>query len=126
MLIYSVQFSLLGVQFIAADVFHFQITDFNGVPIKNPLIYGVGTATLNQIETNSTCTTPDCQARAENPVTYLTVAATYAWNIFMLIAGLQIFQFLYQIGVPIIFVMMFVALYLFLLVRTMMGFIRGI
>lgn len=131
MLVYSISFSLLGTQYIVADVFHVQMTDFNGNPIKNILITGVGQqsngqGTLNNIYNNSTCTTPTCQNKAENPLTYLTVAATYAWNIFMLISGLYVFQFLYQLGVPIIFMMGFIALYLFFLVRSMMGWIRGI
>ena len=131
MLVYSISFSLLGTQYIVADVFHVQMTDFNGNPIKNVLITGVGQqsngqSTLNAIYTNSTCTTPTCQNKAESATTYLLVAATYAWNIFMLISGLYVFQFLYQLGVPIIFMMGFIALYLFFLVRSMMGWIRGI
>lgn len=126
MLMYSLSFSILGVQYIAADVFHKQITDFNGHPIKNILINGVGTSTLNFIMTNSTCTTKTCQQTAENPITYLTVAAQYAWSIFMLITGLYIFQFAYQLGIPLIFMMGFIALYLILLVRSMMAWIRGI
>ena len=132
MFMYSVQFALLGTQFIVADVFHVQLTDFNGIPMKNILINGVGQqtnsnqGTLNSIYNNSTCTTPTCQQKAENPITYLLVAATYAWNIFMLIAGLYVFQFLAQMGVPLIYMMGFIALYLFLLVRSMIGWVRGI
>ena len=131
MFMYCVSFSILGVQFIVADVFHVQVTDFNGNPIKNILITGVGQqsngqSTLNNIYNNSTCTTPTCQNKAENPLTYLTVAAQYAWNLFMLIAGLYVFQFLYQLGVPLIYMAGFIAVYLILLVRSMMGWLRGI
>ena len=126
MLMYSLSFSLLGMQFVLADVFHTQLTNFQGQPIKNILITGVGTATLNSIEGQSTCTTATCKAQAVNPVTYLQIAAQYAWNIFMLIAGLYIFQFLFDLGVPLIFMSGFIALYLFLLIRSMMGWIRGI
>ena len=131
MLVYAISFSLLCVQYIVADVFHFTMTDFNGNPIKNVLITGVGQqsngqSTLNNIYNNSTCTTTLCQQKAESATTYLLVADTYAWNIFMLISGLYVFQFLYQLGVPIIFMMGFIALYLFFLVRSMMGWIRGI
>lgn len=117
---------MLGVQFIVADVFHRQMTDFNGIPIKNVLITGVGQTTLNTIETNATCTTSTCHNNATNPITYLVFAAQYAWMIFMLISGLYIFQFLFQLGVPLIFMFGFIAIYLFLLVRSMMGWIRGI
>lgn len=126
MFVYSISFSMLGVQYIAADVFHLQITDFNGNPIKNVLINGINVGTLNAIQGNSTCTTNTCHNNAVNPVTYLAVAAQYAWNIFLLISGLYIFSFLYQLGVPLIFMSGFIAMYLFLLVRSMMGWIRGI
>ena len=126
MFVYSLSFSMLGVQFIAADVFHVQMTDFNGNPIHNVLVSGVGTSTLNKIQVNATCTTDTCRGQATSPITYLQVAAAYAWDLFMLIMGLQIFVFLLQMGVPDIFVAIFVALYLFLLLRSLMGWLRGI
>lgn len=123
---YAISFALLGGQFVIADVFHTELTDFNGNPMKNILINGVGTATLNTIEVESTNTTDAAKAQATSPVNYLGVAALYAWNIFMLISGFYVFQFLFQLGVPLIFMSGFIALYMFLLIRTMMGFIRGI
>lgn len=126
MFVYSLSFSMLGVQFIAADVFHIQMTDFNGNPIHNVLISGVGTSTLNKIQVNATCTTDTCRSEATSPITYLQVAAAYAWDLFTLIMGLQIFIFLLQMGVPAIFVAIFITLYLFLLLRSLMGWLRGI
>ena len=126
MLVYSLSFSMLGIQFVLADVFHTQITNFQGQPMKNVLINGIGTTTLNTIAVNGTCTTDQCHANAVNPITYLSVAAQYAWDIFLLVSGLYIFNFIFQLGVPLIFMSGFIALYLFLLVRTMIGWVRGI
>ena len=126
MFVYALSFSVLGIQFILADVFHTQLTNFQGQPIKNTVITGIGTNTLNQIAGNATCTTNNCRSQATNPVTYLQVAAAYAWDLFMLIMGLYIFQFLFDLGVPLIFMYGFIALYLFLLVRSLMGWLRGI
>ena len=126
MFVYSLSFSMLGRQFVLEDVFHTQITNFQGQPMKNILINGVGTTTLNSIEVNATCSTAQCHANTVNPVTYLAVAAQYAWDIFLLISGLYIFNFIAQLGVPLIFMSGFIALYLFLLVRTMIGWVRGI
>ncbi len=120
------EFALLGGQFVIADVFHTQLTDFNGNPIKNTLVTGTGTATLNTIQVNATCTTTACRSLATNPITYLQVAAAYAWDLFMLIMGLGVFQFLFQLGVPLIFLSGFIAMYLFLLIRSLMGWLRGI
>ena len=123
---YSISFGALGMQYIVGDVFHFQMQDFQGNQIKNPVLQGVGTATINAIGVNSTCITNTCHNAAVNPVSYLAVAAAYAWDIFMLIAGLQIFNYMAILGAPLIFLYMFIGLYLFLLVRSMMGWIRGI
>jgi hypothetical protein len=123
---YCISFGILGMQYIAGDVFHLTIADFNGNPLKNNVIIGLGAPTINTIETNSTCTTNTCHANAVNAVSYLAVAAQYAWNVFMLISGLYIFSVLNQLGIPLIFMMAFIALYVFLLVRSMMGWIRGI
>jgi hypothetical protein len=126
MFAYSVSFGILGMQFIAADTFHLQIADFNGNPLKNNIIIGLGAPTINAIETNSTCTTESCHSNAVNPITYLAVAAQFAWNLFLLITGLYIFSVLNELGIPLIFMVAFISLYTFLLVRSMMGWIRGI
>ena len=126
MFVYALSFSMLGIQFVLADVFHTQITNFQGQPMKNILINGIGTSTLNTIEVSSTNSTAAAKAEATNAVTYLSVAAGYAWSIFLLVSGLYIFNFIFQLGVPLIFMSGFIALYLFLLVRSLMGWIRGI
>jgi hypothetical protein len=123
---YCISFGILGMQYIGGDVFHVTIADFNGNPLKNNVIIGLGAPTLNAIVVNSTCTTNTCHANAVNPVSYLTVAAQYAWNLFMLITGLYIFSVLNQLGIPLIFMMAFITLYIILLVRSMMGWIRGL
>lgn len=117
---------MLGAQYIIGDVFHHQMTNFQGQPIKNGLISAIHTDTLNKIQVNSTCTTDACRAQVNNPLTYLAYAANVAWNLILLITGFYIFAVMIDFGVPMIFVMGFIALYIFLLVRSIMGWIRGI
>lgn len=126
MFVYAVSFAMLGVQFILGDVFHTPLTNFQGQPVKNGLITAIHTTTLNTIQTNSTCTTDACRTQVNNPITYLAYAANIAWNLILLITGFYIFGVMVDFGVPLIFVMGFIALYTFLLIRSIMGFIRGI
>ena len=112
--------SLVGAQYIWADVFHVTMTNFQGVPLKNNLlndinmnsINGVGKGVLNNTQTS-----------AANAVVF---TAQVAWDLILLMSGTAIFDFLAQMGVPIIFITIFVIGYLFLLVRTIMGYVRGI
>lgn len=117
---------MLGAQYIIGDVFHHQMTNFQGQPIKTNLLNDIQTATLNKIQVNSTCTTDSCRSQVNNPITYLAYAANIAWNLILLITGFYIFGVMLDFGVPVIFVMGFVGIYLFLLIRSIMGFVRGI
>ena len=126
MFVYAVSFSMLGVQFVLSDVFHTPMTNFQGVPVKNNLITSIHTSTLNQVQINSTCTTDACRATASNPITYLGYAANIAWNLILLATGFYIFAVMVDFGVPTIFVMGFIALYTFLLIRTVIAILRGI
>ena len=58
--------------------------------------------------------------------TFTTAAAFVAWELVTLLSGTYIFNFLYLMGIPIIFVTFFVILYLALLARAIIGYVRGI
>ena len=120
MFMYIAGAALIGAQYIWADVFHVTMTNFSGVPLKNNLlndinmksINGVGGAVLNNTQTT-----------AANAVIF---TAQVAWDLILLMSGTAIFDFLFQMGVPLLFITIFVIGYLFLLVRTIMGYVRGI
>lgn len=119
--VYILSFSLLGAQYIWADVFHITMTDFNGNNLKNNILTDIHTATLNQV-TNSTL--------QSNPTAIIAnvtgVTGGIMWDFVLLVTGTYIFDLLYQLGVPLIFVAGFVAVYAFLLMRSIAGWIRGI
>ena len=121
MFCYAATFSLLGAQFIWADVFHTTITDFQGQPLKHQLLTDIHTDTLNHIsntmiQTNSSSVGFDAIA----------TAGLIGWDLILLIAGVGVFDLLAQLGVPLLFVYIMVGLYIFLLGRSIMGWIRGI
>ena len=122
--VYSCSFSILGAQFIWGDVFHVTLTDFNGQPFKNNLINDININTINQVSKNlaSNQTTSIEQAG----VNYASAVAVVGVDLFLLATGLYIFDLLLQMGVPFIFVVGMIGLYLFLLIRSILGWVRGI
>lgn len=126
MFVYSINFSILGAQFIFADVMHTTLTNFQGVPIYTDIFQSVHQDTLNQIQLNSTSQDPSWQAQVQNSFTFLGAAAKIAWNLLLLITGFYVFGVMFDLGVPLIFVLAFIGLYLILLVRSIPGWIRSI
>ncbi|SRR6185437_5801368 len=124
MFVYAISFGFLGMQFIVFDVFHSQMTNFQGTPLKNNIIQDVGVATINNVSGalghNST------QTIAQAAAQYAAAVANIAIDLIMLITGLYIFDIMLQLGIPTIFIVGFVSLYLFLLIRSIVGWVRGI
>lgn len=118
---YASSIALLGAQYIWADTFHVTMTNFQGQPLKNNLLKDMNQGTINQIanetiQTNQTNVTLNAVG----------LAANIGWDLILLVSGTYIFDVLAQLGVPVIFIVGFVVLYIFLLVRSIMGWIRGI
>lgn len=118
---YASSIALLGAQYIWADTFHITMTNFSGQPLKNNLLNDMSQPTLNSIanqtlQTNKTSITLNAVG----------LAANIGWDLILLVSGTYIFDVLAQLGVPVIFIVGFVFIYIFLLVRSIMGWIRGI
>ena len=120
--VYASGIAILGGQYIWADVFHITMTNFQGQPLKNNILTDININTINNVGgslvTNSTATV--------STVDYLGIIANIGIDLFLLASGLYIFDILAQLGVPIIFIVGFVVLYLFLLIRSVLGWARGI
>ena len=58
--------------------------------------------------------------------TFTTGAAFVAWELVTLMTGTYIFYIMFLFGVPEIFVLVFVTLYVLLLARAILGYVRGI
>lgn len=126
MFVYAISFSILGAQFIFADVMHVELTNFQGQPITTNIFNSLHQDTLNQIAINSTSQSPTWQQQVTNSLLYLGAAAKIAWNLLLLITGFYVFAVMIDMGVPVIFVMMFIGLYIILLARSIPGWIRSI
>jgi hypothetical protein len=92
-----------------------------GQPIKSNLLSIVNINSINTSEQNITSTSR--ASVVNNPIT---AAAGIAWELILLISGTYVFNILYLLGVPAIFIAGLVALYFMLLARSILGYIRGI
>jgi len=118
---YSASFMMLGTQFVLGDVFDIDIKNWEGTPIKSTILDTVdvdqlNTSASNIIGTNQTQVTQD-------PIS---AAAGIAWELFLLLTGTYIFQVLFLLGVPSIIVAGMVILYIIMLSRTIIAYLRGI
>jgi len=124
---YAAGFALLGVQYSLADTIGFEITNLDGVPIK-PALHGfiqdeqINTRTQNIVSANF----QGNSTYYDRVETFTTGAAFVAWELVTLMTGTYIFYIMFLFGVPEIFVLVFVTIYVLLLARAILGYVRGI
>tara|TARA_B100001750_G_scaffold247405_1_gene273048 strand:- start:1688 stop:2080 length:393 start_codon:yes stop_codon:yes gene_type:complete len=118
---YALNFSMLGIQFMYADVVGHEMVNHEGVPITSNIQNYINISQLNTTSTNVTGMTSS--AVISNP---LTAAAEIAWELFLLLTGTYIFSVIHLLGVPSIIVAGMVILYIIMLSRTIIGYLRGI
>ena len=122
---YCMSFGILGAQYIACG-FNIELTNFEGTPLESCDGEGnlsaminmdaLNARTLNVVNTNQTTITTD-------PII---AAAGIALQIFLLLTGTYVFNIMILFGVPLIFVSAFVILYLIMVTRTFIAYLRGI
>ena len=118
---YSMSFSMIGTQYILGDQFGITMTSMSGVPIKSNLLAITDIDTLNVIGANVTGT--NATTIRTNP---LVAAAEIAYELFLLITGTYIFNMLLLFDVPVVFVAGLILIYVLLMIRAVVGYLRGI
>lgn len=125
---YATSFSLLAAQYVLGDVFGTTLTSpVTGAPLKSNLIGANGTggiisiSTINQQQQNITSITRN--NTVTNPIG---TAAGQAWELLQILTGTYIFNVLSLLGIPSIFISGLVVLYVILLARAIIAYIRGI
>lgn len=133
MFMWAVGFSIIGVQYVIADVADVTIVNYQGQPIKSHIVSQLNEQEVNRITENivtgryvNADGTPANTTYYDRVETYGTAAAAVAWELIELISGTYIFSILVVLGVPIIFVTALAALYFLLLARAIVGYIRGV
>ena len=124
---YAISFSILGMQYVVADVFDVTLVNFNGDAIEAHIINFIDQDELNQRSVNMVQANFTTNSTYYSKIeTFTTGAAFVAWELITLLSGTYIFNFMYLMGVPYYFVVGFVMLYLLLLGRAIVGYVRGI
>lgn len=124
---YAASYSVLAAQYVIGDVIGVELTSYEGVPIRSHVITFIDESALNaQIDTIVTANFTGNSTYYDKVETSTTSAAFVAWELVQLLTGTYIFNFMWLMGIPLYFVAIFVILYLFLLARAIIGYVRGI
>ncbi len=124
---YAVGFSIVGIQFTLADVFGITLTNMEGVAVDSALRGFLKQDELNIRSANIVSANFTGNTTFYDRVeTFTTGAAFVAWELITLMTGTYIFYIMILFGIDTIFVIGFLALYLMLLARAVIGYIGGI
>lgn len=137
LLMWCLSFSIIGGQYVIGDVIGLDLqnnwTDFDGdgspdnITLKPHIFSIVDEETINTTTENIVSGNYTGNTTFYDPIeTFTTAAAFVAWELVLLLSGTYIFNFMYLMGIPAIFVTFFVIIYLALLARSIIGYIRGI
>jgi len=122
-----VSLSVLGGEVVTYNITGVHLTSYTGQEVSGLVETIVDMDAFNEqteeiITANYTANT----TYYDRVETFTTGAAFAAWGLITLLSGTYIFNFLYLMGVPEFFVTILVVVYVALLGRAVMGYVRGI
>ena len=124
---YAISGSLLAAQLVLADEFGITMKNFEGEAIESHLVIFLNESELNtRAESSINANFTGNTTYYDQVETFTTAAAFVAWELVTLLSGTYVFNIMVLMGVPFEFVVIFVVGYLFLLIRAIVGYIRGI
>lgn len=123
---YSVSFSLLAGQYVVGDVYGITLRSWTGAEIKSDILSFIHQDTLNEV-TSAIANVNSTRNNTLDSVTQsFELGLTIGFELFLLLTGIYIFDFLILMGVPVIFVGPMIMLYLILLGRAIIAYLRGV
>lgn len=124
MFMLAVSIGISVAQFVYADAYGIILVGTDGKPLKDIIlqITNVGTINTLQGEANSLNSTNI----GGNPLGVASGIAGLAVTLVELVTGTYVFDVLYHLGVPTIFIVGMIMLYVALLARAILGWIRGV
>ena len=120
----AVSIGIAVAQFVYADAYGVTLLNFQGKPLKDVILQITNVGTVNTLvgEANSLNSTNI----GGNPLGVASGIASLAVTLVELVTGTYVFDILYHLGVPVIFVVGMIILYVALLARAILGWIRGV
>ena len=126
---YALGFMMIGLEYSVNQVYHVDmVSPLTGEPMDTSAIEGyLQSAEFNEATDNITTANFTGNTTFYSKIeTFTTGAAFVGWELIGLMSGTYIFNIMLQMGIPLWFVTAFIALYILLLARTVIGYIRGI
>ena len=127
---YGASVSYLTVEYMMVDVFHITVTNYNGDVLTGGLVATwMDLTNFNTVSgqiVNGTYMPENATTFYNRVETFTTAAAAVAWNLIELLSGLYIFNLILFLGVPWPFVTGLAVVYMLLLARAIIGYVRGI
>lgn len=119
---------MVGIEYTVGQVYHVElVSPVSGEPINTAIVGYLQTDEFNQrsqaIASANYTSNSTFYDRVE---TFTTGAAFVAWELVGLMTGTYIFYIMLLFGVPNWFVVGFIMLYIILLARAILGYVRGI
>lgn len=123
---YLAGFALVGVQYIYADVLGITLRGPTGIELATPTILALNMANINSITTNIANATNAENSTLGAVENAFRIGFNVGKDLLMLLTGTYVFNILYLVGVPIVFIVPMVIVYVFLLGRQLIALIRGV
>jgi len=119
---------MVGLEYTLAQVYHVElVSPVNGQPVNSAIVGYLQTDKFNQSTQNIVNANYTGNSTYFDKIeTFTTGAAYVAWELVGLMSGTYIFYIMLLFGVPTWFVSGFIILYILLLARAIIGYVRGI
>lgn len=123
---YISSFCLLGVQYVMADIFGLTLKNGEGVEIKSNVLAAINQNTLNQITGGIASVNSTYNSTLDAVENSFAIGISIAFDLLTLLTGTYIFNVLFVLGVPAIFIAGMIVVYAFLLGRAIIAYVRGV
>lgn len=123
---YATGFSMLGVQYMYADVLGIELVNSNGEPLRSSLLQILHMENVNAVASNIANATDAENSTLDAIENSFQLGYNVGKELLMLLTGVYIFNILDWAGVPDIFLAPMIIIYLFMLGRTLIAYIRGV
>lgn len=119
---------MVGMEYTLGQVFDVElVSPVTGEPVNSAIVGYLQQDQLNERTANIVSANYTANSTFYDKVeTFTTGAAFVAWELVTLMTGTYIFWIMGLFGVPSWFITMFVVLYVLLLARAIIGYVRGI
>lgn len=120
----SISIGISVAQYVYADAYGIILVGTDGKPLRSVILQITNIGTINTLmgEANSLNSTNI----GGNPLGVASGIANLAVTLVELVTGTYVFDILYHLGVPTIFIVGMIMLYVALLARAILGWIRGV